>query len=140
MRFLLKTVEILDDLKYDMKKPFDHIRYLYEKVTGIWQYLVFMWKNNSYREWDFCYLYDLMEFKLNRMSLLLRDHAYAMDHEERYKEIQKALAYYHVYKNIEDGHYDRENIEIIKDIYIKQQEAWDLFHDTLKEYGQGWWD
>ena len=139
MRFLLKTVEILDDLKYDMKKPFDHLRYLYEKVTGIWQYLVFMWKNDSYREWDFCYLYDLMEFKLNRMSLVLRE-GYAMDHEERYKEIQQALAYYHVYKNIEDGHYDRENIEAIKDVYNQQQKAWDEFHEILRKHGQKWWD
>ena len=138
---LKKLQAWLENITYSIENKFSEIRRIKEKIAGTWDYLCFMWANDTYREWDYGYLYDLIAFKLNRMSLSLRDYGNAVDHEVRYEEIQKALAYYSFFSNIEEGDYDHDgSIEVIKDLYRQQQEAWDLFHDTLKEYGQGWWD
>ena len=130
-----------ENITYSIENKLLEIKHIKEKIIGTWDYLCFMWTHNTYREWDYGYLYDLIAFKLNRISLSLRDYGNAVDHEVRYEEIQKALAYYSFFKNIEYGDYDHDgSIEAIKDLYKQQQEAWDLFHDTLKEHGQGWWD
>lgn len=136
----MKFKEKLEDISYSVSNAFDEIRRIYQKITGTFEYLCFMWKNDTYREWDYAYLYDFIEFKLNRMSILLRDHGYGTDCKERYKEIQEVIANYHVYKTIEDGEYDRSSIDAIKSVYKMQQEAWDKMHDIMKKHGQGWWD
>jgi len=138
---LKKLQAWFENITFSIENKFSEIRRIKEKIAGTWDYLCFMWANDTYREWDYGYLYDLIAFKLNRMSLSLRDYGNAVDHEVRYEEIQKALAYYSFFSNIEEGDYDHDgSIEVIKDLYRQQQEAWNLFHDTLKEYGQGWWD
>lgn len=126
---------ITDFCTYDMFG----FRRIYEKVTGTWDYIVFLWKNDIYREWDFWYLYQLMQFKLERMAIQLRKDNFVADSEDRYEEILKALAYLHIYEHIEDGDYDHNNVDAIREMYKQQQDAWNGFHDTLKEHGQKWW-
>ena len=80
-----------------------------------------------------------MQFKLERMAIQLRKDDFVADSEDRYNEILKSLAYLHIYEHIEDGDYDHNNVDIVREMYKQQQDAWNGFHDTLKEHAQKWW-
>jgi hypothetical protein len=130
-----KITDIIDFLTYN---PFG-LRTLYERVIGTIEYATYVWKNHAYREWDYAYLYDLMQFKLERMALQLKKDTFVADSNERYEEILKALAYLHIYNHVEDEDYDHNNVDMIREMYKQQQDAWNGFHDTLKEHAQKWW-
>lgn len=115
------------------------LRRIYEKVTGTFSYFMFIWKHDCYREWDYWYLYQLIRFKLERMALQLKKDDFVLESEDRYNEVLKALAYLHIYEHIEDGDYDHTNVDMIREMYKQQQDAWNGFHDTLKEHAQKWW-
>ena len=123
---------------YVTHNPFG-IRSFFEKVKGTLDYAYFIWKHDCYREWDYWYLYQLMQFKLERMAIQLRKDDFVADSEDRYNEILKSLAYLHIYEHIEDGDYDHNNVDIVREMYKQQQDAWNGFHDTLKEHAQKWW-
>ena len=131
--------EIWEDSRgYITHNPFG-IRSFFEKVKGTLEYAYFIWKHNCYREWDYWYLYQLVQFKLERMAVQLRKDDFVADSEDRYNEILKALAYLHIYEHIEDGDYDHNNVDVVREMYKQQQDAWNGFHDTLKEHAQKWW-
>ena len=133
-----KMEEIWEDFRgYITHNPFG-IRSFFEKVKGTLEYAYFIWKHDCYREWDYWYLYQLMQFKLERMAIQLRKDDFVADSEDRYNEILKSLAYLHIYEHIEDDN-DRNNIDIVRELYKQQQDAWNGFHDTLKEHAQKWW-
>ena len=115
------------------------IRSFFEKVKGTLEYAYFIWKHDCYREWDYWYLYQLIQFKMERMAVQLRKDDFVADSEDRYNEILKALAYLHIYEHIEDGDYDHNNVDVVREMYKQQQDAWNGFHDTLKEHAQKWW-
>ena len=130
--------EIWEDFRgYITHNPFG-IRSFFEKVKGTLEYTYFIWKHDCYREWDYWYLYQLMQFKLERMAIQLRKDDFVADSEDRYNEILKSLAYLHIYEHIEDDN-DHNNIDIVRELYKQQQDAWNGFHDTLKEHAQKWW-
>ena len=130
--------EIWEDFRgYITHNPFG-IRSFFEKVKGTLEYAYFIWKHDCYREWDYWYLYQLVQFKLERMAVQLRKDDFVADSEDRYNEILKSLAYLHIYEHIEDDN-DRNNIDIVRELYKQQQDAWNGFHDTLKEHAQKWW-
>lgn len=134
-----KMEEIWEDFRgYITYNPFG-IRSFFEKVKGTLEYTYFIWKHDCYREWDYWYLYQLMQFKLERMAVQLRKDDFVADSENRYNEILKTLAYLHIYEHIEECDYDHNNVDIVKEIYKQQQDAWNGFHDTLKEHAQKWW-
>ena len=131
--------EIWEDFRgYITYNPFG-IRSFFEKVKGTLEYAYFIWKHDCYREWDYWYLYQLMQFKLERMAVQLRKDDFVADSEDRYNEILKSLAYLHIYEHIEDGDYDHNNVDVVREMYKQQQDAWNGFHDTLKEHAQKWW-
>ena len=131
--------EIWEDFRgYITHNPFG-IRSFFEKVKGTLEYAYFIWKHDCYREWDYWYLYQLVQFKLERMAAQLRKDDFVADSEDRYNEILKALAYLHIYEHIEDGDYDHNNVDVVREMYKQQQDAWNGFHDTLKEHAQKWW-
>ena len=134
-----KMEEIWEDFRgYINHNPFG-IRSFFEKVKGTLEYAYFIWKHDCYREWDYWYLYQLVQFKLERMAIQLRKDDFVADSEDRYNEVLKALAYLHIYEHIEDGDYDHNNVDIVREMYKQQQDAWNGFHDTLKEHAQKWW-
>ena len=134
-----KMKEIWEDFRgYITHNPFG-IRSFFEKVKGTLEYTYFIWKHDCYREWDYWYLYQLVQFKLERMAVQLRKDDFVADSEDRYNEILKSLAYLHIYEHIEDGDYDHNNVDIVREMYKQQQDAWNGFHDTLKEHAQKWW-
>ena len=131
--------EIWEDFRgYITHNPLG-IRSFFEKVKGTLEYAYFIWKHDCYREWDYWYLYQLMQFKLERMAVQLRKDDFVADSEDRYNEILKSLAYLHIYEHIEDGDYDHNNVDVVREMYKQQQDAWNGFHDTLKEHAQKWW-
>ena len=127
-----------DFIGYITYNPFG-IRSFFEKVKGTLEYAYFIWKHDCYREWDYWYLYQLMQFKLERMAVQLRKDDFVADSEDRYNEILKSLAYLHIYEHIEDDDNDHNNIDVVRELYKQQQDAWNGFHDTLKEHAQKWW-
>lgn len=134
-----KMKEIWEDFRgYITHNPFG-IRSFFEKVKGTLEYAYFIWKHDCYREWDYWYLYQLVQFKLERMAVQLRKDDFVADSEDRYNEILKSLAYLHIYEHIEDGDYDHNNVDVVREMYKQQQDAWNGFHDTLKEHAQKWW-
>lgn len=139
MKLIEKIEEIWKDfIGYITYNPFG-IRAFFEKVKGTIEYAYFIWKHDCYREWDYWYFYQLVQFKLERMALQLKKDDFVVDSKDRYNEILKALAYLHIYEHIETGDYDHNNVDVVREMYKQQQDAWNGFHDTLKEHAQKWW-
>ena len=116
-----------------------NVRYFFEKVVGTFVYARFIWKSNAFREWDYAYLYDIIEFKLRRMAKQLRADDFVADHEKTYNEIMSTLKHlenYNKYDECTDT--ERTKEEILSDAQMQQQ-SWNNFHDALKQQAQRWW-
>ena len=134
---LTKIWENLDDWFYI--KIRSNIRYFFEKVIGTFAYARFIWKSNAFREWDYAYLYDIIEFKLRRMAKQLRADDFVVNHEKAYNEIMSTLKHlenYNKYDECTDT--ERTKEEILSDAQMQQQ-CWNNFHDALKQQAQRWW-
>ena len=116
-----------------------NIRYFFEKVVGTFVYARFIWKSNAFREWDYAYLYDIIEFKLKRMAKQLRADDFVVDHEKTYNEIMSTLKHLENYNKCEEcTNTERTREEILADVQMQQQ-SWNNFHDALKQQAQRWW-
>ena len=116
-----------------------NIRYFFEKVVGTFVYARFIWKNNAFREWDYAYLYDIIEFKLRRMAKQLRADDFVANHEQTYNEIMSTLKHLENYNKCEEcTNTERTREEILADVQMQQQ-SWNNFHDALKQQAQRWW-
>ena len=116
-----------------------NVRYFFEKVVGTFVYARFIWKSNAFREWDYAYLYDIIEFKLRRMAKQLRADDFVANHEQTYNEIMSTLKHLENYNKCEEcTDTERTREEISADVQ-KQQQSWNNFHDALKQQAQRWW-
>ena len=116
-----------------------NIRYFFEKVVGTFVYARFIWKSNAFREWDYAYLYDIIEFKLRRMAKQLRADDFVANHEQTYNEIMSTLKHLENYNKCEEcTDTERTREEILADVQMQQQ-SWNNFHDALKQQAQRWW-
>ena len=116
-----------------------NVRYFFEKVIGTFVYARFIWKSNAFREWDYAYLYDIIEFKLRRMAKQLRADDFVANHEQTYNEIMSTLKYLENYNKCEEcTNTERTREEILADVQMQQQ-SWNNFHDALKQQAQRWW-
>lgn len=116
-----------------------NVRYFFEKVVGTFVYARFIWKSNAFREWDYAYLYDIIEFKLRRMAKQLRADDFVANHEQTYNEIMSTLKHLENYNKCEEcTDTERTREEIMEDVQ-KQQQSWNNFHDALKQQAQRWW-
>ena len=116
-----------------------NVRYFFEKVVGTFVYARFIWKSNAFREWDYAYLYDIIEFKLRRMAKQLRADDFVANHEQTYNEIMSTLKHLENYNKCEEcTDTERTREEILADVQ-KQQQSWNNFHDALKQQAQRWW-
>lgn len=120
------------------------IHYYFEKITGCWAYLHFIWTQEIYREWDYGYLYDLIAFKLERMARQLKADSYVEGYKKTYQDIEEAIRYYKVYDYIERGLISElpcqkeEEVDYNK-LTERQHLMWNKFHDTLRDKSQRWW-
>ena len=116
-----------------------NVRYFFEKVVGTFVYARFIWKSNAFREWDYAYLYDIIEFKLKRMAKQLRADDFVVNHEQTYNEIMSTLKHLENYNKCEEcTNTERTREEILADVQMQQQ-SWNNFHDALKQQAQRWW-
>ena len=116
-----------------------NVRYFFEKVIGTFVYARFIWKSNAFREWDYAYLYDIIEFKLRRMAKQLRADDFVADHEKTYTEIMSTLKHLENYNKCDEcTNTERTKEEILSDAQMQQQ-SWNNFHDALKQQAQRWW-
>ena len=116
-----------------------NVRYFFEKVVGTFVYARFIWKSNAFREWDYAYLYDIIEFKLRRMAKQLRADDFVANHEQTYNEIMSTLKHLENYNKCEEcTNTERTRKEILTDVQMQQQ-SWNNFHDALKQQAQRWW-
>lgn len=116
-----------------------NVRYFFEKVAGTFVYARFIWKSNAFREWDYAYLYDIIEFKLRRMAKQLRADDFVANHEQTYNEIMSTIKHLENYNKCEEcTDTERTREEILADVQ-KQQQSWNNFHDALKQQAQRWW-
>ena len=116
-----------------------NVRYFFEKVVGTFVYARFIWKSNAFREWDYAYLYDIIEFKLRRMAKQLRADDFVANHEQTYNEIMSTLKHLENYNKCEEcTNTERTREEILADVQMQQQ-SWNNFHDALKQQAQRWW-
>ena len=127
-------------------------------------------KHHWYYDWDFEYLYSMIIWKLNRIRNCIRDNDIIVDSNKVYDEITEAMEQWKIYEDPESattkpswmeeeleeamrkGDYMRvlnanlteeqlkEEKEYYTNYYKTEQEAWDKFHDILKNKAQGWWD
>ena len=140
MKLKQKLTEIWENIdNWFYNKIRSNVRYFYERIIGTFVYARFIWKSNAFREWDFAYLYDIIEFKLRRMAKQLRADDFVVDHEKTYNEIMSTLKHlenYNKYDECTDTGRTKE--EIISDAQMQQQ-SWNNFHDALKQQAQRWW-
>ena len=116
-----------------------NVRYFFEKVVGTFVYARFIWKSNAFREWDYAYLYDIIEFKRRRMAKQLRADDFVANHEQTYNEIMSTLKHLENYNKCEEcTNTERTREEILADVQMQQQ-SWNNFHDALKQQAQRWW-
>ena len=135
-----KLVEIWENIdSWFYIKIRSNVRYFFEKVVGTFVYARFIWKSNAFREWDYAYLYDIIEFKLRRMAKQLRADDFVANHEQTYNEIMSTLKHLENYNKCEEcTNTERTREEILADVQMQQQ-SWNNFHDALKQQAQRWW-
>ena len=135
-----KLAEIWEDIdSWFYIKIRSNVRYFFEKVVGTFVYARFIWKSNAFREWDYAYLYDIIEFKLRRMAKQLRADDFVANHEQTYNEIMSTLKHLENYNKCEEcTNTERTREEILADVQMQQQ-SWNNFHDALKQQAQRWW-
>lgn len=135
-----KLVEIWENIdSWFYIKIRSNVRCFFEKVVGTFVYARFIWKSNAFREWDYAYLYDIIEFKLRRMAKQLRVDDFVANHEQTYNEIMSTLKHLENYNKCEEcTDTERTREEILADVQMQQQ-SWNNFHDALKQQAQRWW-
>ena len=140
MKLKQKLTEIWENIdNWFYTKIRSNVRYFYERVIGTFVYARFIWKSNAFREWDFAYLYDIIEFKLRRMAKQLRADDFVVDHEKTYNEIMSTLKHLENYNKYDEcTNTERTREEILSDVQMQQQ-SWNNFHDALKQQAQRWW-
>ena len=140
MKLKQKLAEIWENIdSWFYIKIRSNVRYFFEKVVGTFVYARFIWKSNAFREWDYAYLYDIIEFKLRRMAKQLRADDFVANHEQTYNEIISTLKHLENYNKCEEcTNTERTREEILADVQMQQQ-SWNNFHDALKQQAQRWW-
>lgn len=131
--------EIWDDITIEIEHIWHNIRGFYERIVGTLEYAKFIWKTNTYREWDYAYLYELMLFKLKRMATQLGHDTFVEGASKTESEIHHAVALLRMYFEVEDSTNDHNDAEAVRDIYYQQQRYWEKFHQYLSDNAQKWW-
>lgn len=81
-------------------------------IKRLFMYLPILWKDE---DWDYGYLYNLIEFKLKRMSVELDNDVIHKDAHKRARQIRICLAYLDRYRNwTEYVEYPMDDIQWVK--------------------------
>lgn len=116
MRLLTKIKDTLRNIKYGLQ--------------NFWKYKGLIWND---RDWDWVYLYRMMEFKLLEMAALHRKYGICSNTEEIAQELEEAAGC--LGRLCEDG-YDEE--DYMRN-HLQAREDLKRFCKLFEE-SKGWWD
>lgn len=145
--------DILTEVKYRIW----HIRKCFRFMARLISYIPVIWKNE---DWDYDYLYDLIEFKLTRMEKALRKDNLHLNSNKYAQQIRICLAYLDRYRNwteyieypIDDIDFEpcgngcmrRVHKNSINEAKRKKVYDYEKFHYTMfwkrfMQWHQNWW-
>ena len=143
------------DLGDMLMAPVRAIIKFFKKVFKVLQYIPVIWNNE---DWDFDYILTLLRYKLVRTRDRIHSDNVICPEEARDIYIQINQAIDHIDRYREGGYEEfdvdfsltplgsltKEQQEKLYEVSMKrsdyEQEQWNLIWDTIKKYGQGWWD
>lgn len=117
-----------------------NVRRFLEKLIGTIEYTIFVWKEDIWAEWDYWFIYKFVKFKLMRMA----------DYYERGLYIGSDKDYLDILDTISlIGKYEAyESYQFLPDLptredFIRNEEqsdeAWNKFHNMLRDNARRWW-
>jgi hypothetical protein len=126
MRFITAIEDLLRNIKYG--------------IQNFWKYKTLIWKD---RDWDWCYLYQLQEFKLREMANLHRVYGICFSSEILASEMIEAANC--LQRLSEDDYYDEYYpVATVHAAYtaaiVRQKEDLKKFCKIFEEKSKGWWD
>lgn len=114
-------------LKPETYEDFLDFRWYYEKTSGIRHFIRFMKRLPKYihlcwhqEDWDWIYLLNLIEFKLEELYKAQKEDTFIADSDERAKEIKVVLGHLRKFYNIEDFTVDVDADEFLNNIYHEE--------------------
>lgn len=126
----------------------------FRKIITVIRWIPVIWKN-SY-DWDYSYLVEIIEFKLNRMADCIESNDIIVDSKKVAKEIRETVELFdksmHSYKYLKkpenakagfrDGQFyaNKEFDDFIKAQTEFEDNAWKEAWDNIRDKGRGWWD
>jgi hypothetical protein len=117
MRFITAIEDLLRNIKYG--------------IQNFWKYKTLIWKD---RDWDWCYLYQLQEFKLREMANLHRVYGICFSSEILASEMIEAA---NCLKRMCEDSYDEDDFMLN---HFQAEEDLKKFCKIFEEKSKGWWD
>lgn len=151
---MFKTITLnINTFFYNIKCFFNDIRY---GVSNLIYYFPVIWRD---RPWDFEFMLPLLEAQLTRFKNNIGKNKTIVDYKEVCEQIGETIEHMHNYSNSMEV-YELNNQELLNQIrcelnqevksnlvksYIKgeynyEQQEWKNIWNTIREYGQKWWD
>ena len=98
----MKVRSFLSNIKYSFLNIFDDFKSFIEKITNIVQYVIFLWKTNSWLDCDGLSILDLLAFKLERMKKVIEDEQLYEGWEKDAKDIDDTIAFLDMWRNADE--------------------------------------
>jgi len=116
MKLLTKVNDTLRNIKYG--------------IQNFWKYKTLIWKD---RDWDWCYLYQLQEFKLREMANLQRKYGICFSSEILASEMIEAA---NCLERLCEDSYSEDYAECLSMAKEDLKKFCKIFEEKSKE----WWD
>jgi len=102
-------------------------------LQNLWKWKSIIYKD---RDWDWAFLYTLLEVKLENMAMYHRSHGITCGAEEVAAEMQECAR---LLRRIRDEEYDwvkGGNSAMQKELKADEEKLWSM----MKEKSRNWWD
>jgi len=135
---VMKYYDNWDDWKYDIEIWFYDtfivpVKKVYRYSKRLIRWIPFLWNNEN---WDFHYLIDVLEFKLQELEEAQRTDDLHVGSEKRAREIRIVLEHIKRYKDIDKYTLDNDTDEFLNNFYneeIKEGEYKGCFHHKHRD-------
>ena len=121
---------MVNDLQRKGTQPF---RSLWYGLQNFWAYRSLIYRD---RDWDWAYLYQMIEFKILRMSKLQREHGVHTTATQLAEEMEEAAS---ILKRLYEDAYPYQDSHF-KDYLEMQKEDLKRFCQLFEKKSKGWWD
>lgn len=109
----------------------DALRNIKYGLQNFWKYKTLIWRD---RDWDWAYLYQIMEFKLQEMAKLHREYGICTNNIGLAEEMEEAAG---CLNRIYEDMYELDDYLKSRDMSEADLER---FCKLFKENSKGWWD